>query len=141
MRRLLQLAGAAAALALGSPLAARAAEPAATGGTAQASPRIRASHRVDVIAPGEKVETVIDRLRAARTAAERRGGGAGPEGRREGGATGGEAGHTSGGGDRTGEPAERSGSGDRTGGGEHRGPGGSQAPGSGPPVQGDRPHR
>ncbi|MFT3914659.1 MAG: hypothetical protein QM704_11235 [Anaeromyxobacteraceae bacterium] len=28
--------------------------------------RVKASHRVDVIAPGERVETVIDRLRAAR---------------------------------------------------------------------------
>ena len=141
MRRLLQLAGAATALALCTPLAARAAEPAATGGAAQASPRIRASHRVDVIAPGEKVETVIDRLRAARTAAERRGGAAGTEGRREG--AGGEAEHAGGGGERTGEAAGRSGGGaDRSGGGEHRpGSGASPAPGSGPPVQGDRPHR
>ena len=30
------------------------------------APRVRASHRVDVIAPGERVETVIDRLRAER---------------------------------------------------------------------------
>lgn len=29
--------------------------------------RIRASHRVDVIAPGEKVETVLDRMRARNT--------------------------------------------------------------------------
>ena len=27
--------------------------------------RVRASHQVDVIAPGEKVETVLDRMRAA----------------------------------------------------------------------------
>ena len=31
--------------------------------------RVRASHRVDVIAPGEKVETIIDRMRAAHPAA------------------------------------------------------------------------
>jgi len=30
--------------------------------------RVRASHRVDVIAPGEKVESVIDRMRAQRPA-------------------------------------------------------------------------
>ena len=28
--------------------------------------KVRASHRVDVIAPGEKVETVLDRMRAGR---------------------------------------------------------------------------
>jgi len=27
--------------------------------------RVRASHRVDVIAPGERVETVLDRMRSA----------------------------------------------------------------------------
>ena len=31
---------------------------------ASAAPRVRASHRVDVIAPGERVETVIERLRS-----------------------------------------------------------------------------
>jgi len=49
-----------------TPPAAAAAQPAA----AAAQPtRVRATHRVDVIAPGERVETVIDRLRAARPAA------------------------------------------------------------------------
>lgn len=45
---------------------ARAAEP-ATPAPADAlrSARVQASHRVDVIAPGEKVETIIDRMRAA----------------------------------------------------------------------------
>jgi len=28
--------------------------------------KVRASHRVDVIAPGEKVETVLDRMRAGK---------------------------------------------------------------------------
>jgi hypothetical protein len=31
------------------------------------TPRIRATHRVDVIAPGEKVESVIDRMRTRST--------------------------------------------------------------------------
>ena len=30
--------------------------------------RVRASHRVDVIAPGERVETIIDRMRSTRPA-------------------------------------------------------------------------
>lgn len=29
--------------------------------------RVRASHRVDVIAPGERIDTVIDRMRATRS--------------------------------------------------------------------------
>ena len=85
MRRLFQLALAATTLALAGPAAAQAekaqaatapqaAAPAASTGSSAASapsaPRVRASHRVDVIAPGEKVETVIDRLRASRAAAE-----------------------------------------------------------------------
>jgi len=41
--------------------------------TAPAEPdrpiRVRASHRVDVIAPGERVETIIDRMRATRPSA------------------------------------------------------------------------
>lgn len=36
--------------------------------TADRSSRLRASHRVDVIAPGERVESVIDRMRATRPA-------------------------------------------------------------------------
>ena len=32
----------------------------------RAAPRVRASHRVDVIAPGERVQSVIDRLRVDR---------------------------------------------------------------------------
>ena len=41
----------------------RAAEPAATAKSDHPN-RLRASHRVDVIAPGETVETVIDRMRS-----------------------------------------------------------------------------
>ena len=41
--------------------------PAATSGTHPT--RLRASHRVDVIAPGESVDTVIDRMRAGAHAA------------------------------------------------------------------------
>jgi hypothetical protein len=44
-----------------------AAAPSQAAATATApGPRLRATHRVDVIGPGERVETVIDRLRAAR---------------------------------------------------------------------------
>ncbi|MGC3998508.1 MAG: hypothetical protein QM767_14005 [Anaeromyxobacter sp.] len=44
-------------------------EPAASAaGQAEATPRVRASHRVDVIAPGERVDTIIDRLRAGQPA-------------------------------------------------------------------------
>jgi hypothetical protein len=39
---------------------------------ADAAPKIHASHRVDVIAPGERVETVLDRSRGASTAPPRR---------------------------------------------------------------------
>lgn len=36
--------------------------------TAQpAAPKVRASHRIEIIAPGERVETVLDRLRAVRS--------------------------------------------------------------------------
>lgn len=38
--------------------------PAQGAGEAARPARVRASHQVDVIAPGEKVETVIDRMRA-----------------------------------------------------------------------------
>ncbi len=54
---LIALLGAAATARADEPTAARDAAPTAT-------PRIRATHRVDVIAPGEKVESVIDRMRA-----------------------------------------------------------------------------
>jgi hypothetical protein len=40
--------------------------PAATSPSPPERARVRASHRVDVIAPGDRVETVIDRLRASR---------------------------------------------------------------------------
>ena len=36
--------------------------------------RVRASHRVDVIAPGERVETIVDRMRANRPPASTRDG-------------------------------------------------------------------
>lgn len=67
-----------------APAAAPAAAP-ASGASAAPAPRVRASHRVDVIAPGERVETVIDRLRAGRPggagAPQRAPGGAPPGGR------------------------------------------------------------
>lgn len=43
--------------------------PSAIRAAAETSPRVRASHRVDVIAPGERVDTVIDRARGASAAA------------------------------------------------------------------------
>lgn len=52
------------ALAQGSPSAAAGGGAEATATSAPS--RVRASHRVDVIGPGDKVETVIERLRAAR---------------------------------------------------------------------------
>ena len=58
MKRAL-LAGLFLVAALGLAGAARAEAPAAL-----RPARVRASHRVDVIAPGERVETIIDRLRA-----------------------------------------------------------------------------
>jgi hypothetical protein len=43
------------------------ARPDSTGATRLDRPvRVRASHRVDVIAPGERVETIIDRMRSTR---------------------------------------------------------------------------
>ena len=39
---------------------------AAASSTSADAPKVRASHRVDVIAPGEKIETVLDRMRAGR---------------------------------------------------------------------------
>lgn len=43
--------------------------PVLSSGTTAARPtRVHASHRVDVIAPGEKVETILDRMRADRPA-------------------------------------------------------------------------
>ncbi len=59
---------------LGGAAQARADEPAAArDATPTATPRIRATHRVDVIAPGEKVESVIDRMRAQGSGAAREG--------------------------------------------------------------------
>ena len=43
----------------------------AAGGSAAVAPKVRASHRVDVIAPGERVETVIDRMRGQAPSAPR----------------------------------------------------------------------
>lgn len=68
------LCAAPAAFAQAAPTAAEAPRPPAGATTAPpAAPdrpvRVRASHRVDVIAPGEKVETIIDRMRAARPGA------------------------------------------------------------------------
>jgi len=48
----------------GSPPAAAPASPTPPA-PASVTPRIRASHRVEVIAPGERVETVVNRMRAA----------------------------------------------------------------------------
>lgn len=48
---------------------ARAAPGSSSAAVAEPAARLRASHRVDVIAPGERVESVIDRMRAGRTAA------------------------------------------------------------------------
>jgi hypothetical protein len=45
--------------------------PSAIRAAAETSPRVRASHRVDVIAPGERVDTVLDRARGASAAAAR----------------------------------------------------------------------
>lgn len=39
-----------------------------SGAPAARRTRVHASHRVDVIAPGEKVETILDRMRAVRPA-------------------------------------------------------------------------
>jgi hypothetical protein len=76
--RILALALAALALAAGrasadeptpKPATAKPAGEATASGPAAERVRVRATHRVDVIAPGEKVETVIDRLRAGRSPA------------------------------------------------------------------------
>ena len=54
------LAGAARA----EPAAAPATPATSAGAAATSGPRLRASHRIDVIAPGEAVDSVIDRMRA-----------------------------------------------------------------------------
>jgi len=150
MRWLLQIAAAAALLALAAPAAAQANEAQAaptppataaagrattsTGGAPAAAPRIRASHRVDVIAPGEKVETVIDRLRATRSATDARGAEA-RSGERSG--TAGGDGHREG--ERSGTDGPRDG--ERSGPEGMRGGPGSNSPLPGVPSQGERPHR
>jgi hypothetical protein len=120
-----------------------AATPATTASpTAGAAVRVRASHRVDVVAPGERVETVIDRLRRLRPGpgggAAQRPPQAGPAGRLNPGAAGGP-----GTGPGTG-PGAGPGAGAGPGGGPGPGPGPGAGPGMGPgpggPPPAGRPH-